>query len=174
MKTLTLSRHQSIWSEQYLFLKQEIESLMGEGDFVIHHIGSTAIQGLVAKPVIDILVEIKDVTMIDNNVDKWNALNFVNKGENGIANRRYLYKGECERIAQVHIYSVGDPNIERHIAVRDYLISHSKEASKYAQVKKEGFDRANGNSKYYVNYKAKFMAQLEQKALLWWNRKSSS
>lgn len=98
----------------------------------IHHIGSTSVPGLMAKPVIDILVEVGTINVVDSyNEAMKKQIGYLPKGENGIPNRRYFSKGGDNRTHQVHVYQQGDEKIASHLMFRDYLITHPKVASEY-------------------------------------------
>lgn len=96
--------------------------MLGQRLTAIHHIGSTAVPGLAAKPVIDIMPVVRAVTEADECRADFEALGYEYLGEFGIPGRRYLRKGGDERTHQMHIFASDDVHaIARHLAVRDYL-----------------------------------------------------
>ena len=103
----------------------------------IHHIGSTAVPGLAAKPIIDILPVVTEITAVDGLRYAFAALSYEYMGEFGIPGRRYLRKGGAHRTHQVHIFGAESQyEIERHLAVRDYLRMHPLKADAYAALKR--------------------------------------
>ena len=94
---------------------QKIKDVFGDEIVNVYHVGSTAIPNINAKPIIDIMVEVKNI----NNVDKFNSkmeqLNYEAHGEYGISKRRYISKGGNNRTHHIHIFEQGNDEIERHL-----------------------------------------------------------
>lgn len=131
----------------------------------IHHIGSTSVKGLCAKPIIDILVEVYDLDTLDAQAANIELLGYEVKGEFGISGRRYFQKGGIQRTHQIHAFKVGSPGVERHLAFRDYLIAFPKIMLEYGAIKKEGVKLCNNNIEKYVAHKNHFIQFHEQQAL---------
>jgi GrpB-like predicted nucleotidyltransferase (UPF0157 family) len=102
----------------------------------IHHVGSTAVPGLAAKPIIDILIEVTGLEALDALHEDMKVIGYKPKGEFGIPGRRYYQKGGKQRTHQIHAFVTGDFNVTRHIAFRDYLRANSDVAREYGEVKK--------------------------------------
>lgn len=90
----------------------------------IYHIGSTSVDGLIAKPVIDIMPVVRDVNRIDDYNTEMIDIGYEPKGENGLPGRRFFQKGGDERTHHIHFYEMGNTEIERHLAFRNYLRTH--------------------------------------------------
>lgn len=102
--------------------KSRLIPLFGENLVFLEHIGSTAVPGLKSKPIIDILVAAKSLSLVDAKQSAFEGLGYEYLGEFGIAGRRYLRKGGDERTHQIHVFRFKDEhNLIRHLAVRDYL-----------------------------------------------------
>ncbi|TOF71387.1 GrpB family protein, partial [Vibrio parahaemolyticus] len=98
------------WANEFSDEKVLLESALNSANVVaIHHIGSTSVKGLCAKPIIDILVEVKSLEELDKNNNLMESLGYEVKGEFGIAGRRYFQKGGIQRSHQVHAFLVGSP-----------------------------------------------------------------
>ncbi len=78
--------HNPEWKIKYQKEADKIYNIMKEEIVKIHHIGSTSIEGIYAKPVIDILVEVKDINNVDNYNEEMKSLGYIAKG--GIRNKR--------------------------------------------------------------------------------------
>jgi len=115
----------------------------------ITHIGSTAVEGLAAKPIIDILIEVSSLQALDANNDAMASLCYVAKGENGIADRRYFQKGGINRTHHVHAFLTADPNITRHIAFKEYLMTHKVIAQQYGTLKRSSAKLCNNDINDY-------------------------
>ncbi len=132
---IVVTDYNPLWAEEYRKEFALIKAVLGSLCTAIHHIGSTAVPSLKAKPVIDIMPVVSDIAAVDNLRGQFEAAGYEYLGEFGIAGRRYLRKGGDERTHQVHIF--GEENtreIERHLAVRDYLLCHPQYAAAYGEL----------------------------------------
>ncbi len=145
-----------------------IRKILGENCLALYHIGSTAVPNLAAKPIIDMMPVVKDLEEIDQKSDQFQNAGYEYLGEFGIPGRRYLRKGGDERTHQIHIFGQENTGeIERHLAVRDYLRSHKQEADRYGQLKKQLAALYPYDIDGYCDGKDSFVKELERKALLW-------
>lgn len=99
----------------------KLQTIFGNEIVDIHHIGSTSVPGLKAKPIIDIMPVVRDINTVDNYNIYMQEIGYEPKGENGIPKRRYFQKGGENRTHHVHIYQTGSYEIKRHLAFRDYF-----------------------------------------------------
>jgi GrpB-like predicted nucleotidyltransferase (UPF0157 family) len=136
----------------------------------VHHIGSTSVPGLAAKPVIDLMAIVDDVTEIDRYRPMWENLNYEAWGELGIARRRYFTRNDegGKRIAQLHCFGRGSSHVERHLAFRDYLRSHPEVARAYESEKRRCASLYPDDSHRYSDCKADWIVETESKALAWY------
>jgi len=155
------------WINEFNTEKICLYELLGNLVQDIHHIGSTSIPGLAAKPIIDIILEVSNLDGLDKLSSKMNLLGYEAKGEFGIVGRRYFVKGSFDRSHQIHAFQVGDENIKRHIAFRDYIKSHPDVKREYAVLKKKLAIECNNNIDQYCDGKDKFVKFYELKALEW-------
>ena len=133
---------------------------------MIHHIGSTAIVGLAAKPIIDIMPVVKRLDEVDVVSNKFEKIGYEYLGEFGIKGRRYLRKGVTERTHQIHIFEQGDSiNVKRHLAFRDYIQTHEDEMKEYARLKKDLAQKFPYDIDSYCDGKEEFIKKIEAKAL---------
>lgn len=96
------------WKQMFRDEAKKLRSIFGNEIIDIHHIGSTSVPELKAKPIIDILSVVRDIHIIDNNNDEMKKVGYEPKGENGIPGRRYFQKGGDNRTHHVHIYQLGN------------------------------------------------------------------
>lgn len=100
----------------------------------IHHIGSTAVPGIHAKPIVDLLPVVRSVSKLDEQQAVLKQLGYQYWGEYGIAGRRYCTLDEAAtgaRKFQLNCFEVDSPQIERHLAFRDYLRANPAKAQEY-------------------------------------------
>ena len=169
MREVKVVPHQAGWKEKFEKEKSSLAKLLP--DAAIHHIGSTSVRGLAAKPIIDIMIEVPKLTKIDEQAEEFSQLDFVGKGEYGIPNRRYFYKGEGnERAVHLHIFPYGIDHVIRHLAFRDYLRQHDTEAHRYGELKSSLAKRFPHDMEGYINGKDQFVKDLEKKALEWYEK----
>ena len=151
-----------------LFRKEAdaISRILGDNLVLIHHIGSTSVPFLAAKPIIDIMPVVKDLSGVDAVSEEFVKLGYEYLGEFGIKGRRYLRKGGQERTHQIHIFQINDDvNIARHLAFRDYLRSHRDVAMEYAELKKDLAARFPYDIDGYCDGKDAFVKGIETLAL---------
>ncbi len=159
---VVVTEYNPIWPEMFEIEANYIQKILGDNCVAIHHIGSTAVPGLAAKPIIDIMPVVKSLEEVDMVVARFEKIGYEYLGEYGITGRRYLRKGGDERTHQIHIFAYDDTvNIERHIAFRDYLRTHLKEREEYAHLKKALAERYPYNIDGYCNGKESFVRRIE-------------
>ena len=134
-----------------------------------HHIGSTAVPGLIAKPIIDLMPLVADLAALDHERSVVEALGYRWHGEYGIAGRRYctLEIGD-RRVAQLHFFTMGSQEAHRHLAFRDYLRAHPGAASAYAAAMRHARDAYPQDSHAYGAAKQPWIDQTEAQALAWY------
>jgi GrpB-like predicted nucleotidyltransferase (UPF0157 family) len=160
--------HDRKWAEKYQAESRRLRAILGDNVVSIHHIGSTAIPGILAKPIIDILVEVRDLSLVDAFNEKMTLRGYLPKGEYGIPGRRYFRKGtDTHHTHHVHVFQTGDPNVERHLAFRDYLRTHPLEAQVYSQLKESLALRFHDDPESYMDGKDEFIRKIDDKAKTW-------
>jgi GrpB-like predicted nucleotidyltransferase (UPF0157 family) len=158
------------WPKLYQSEVARLHNVIGREIVSAHHIGSTAIPKMSAKPIIDILLEVKSISKFDDYNDEMISLGYNPRGELGIPGRRYFSRDEPVdvRTHHVHAFQSGDKGIERHLAFRDYMIAHSDAAREYAQLKKNLARAFPSDIAGYCDGKESFVDDMEKKAILWY------
>lgn len=155
------------WPDKFEKERSVIVDALGDQVVQVHHIGSTAVPGLRAKPVIDILLEVKDVEALDAYAAEMVNLGYVPKGEFGIPGRRFYLKGLYDRTHHIHAFNAGVPDVWRHLTFRDYLIAHPSIAKEYEELKLKCADECDNDSDKYGYGKESFIRSHDMKALEW-------
>jgi GrpB-like predicted nucleotidyltransferase (UPF0157 family) len=167
--------HDPQWAEQFEQEVEELTLILGREIVAIHHIGSTAIPGIVAKPIIDVLVEVRDIERIDAFNGAMIARGYLPKGTFGIAGRRFFIKGdETHRTHHIHAFERGHPQVARHLAFRDYLRAHFGEAEAYGRLKEALARRFPHDIEGYMAGKHDFIREIERRAELWMRREEEA
>ncbi len=151
------------WPELFESEAEGIKQALGSNCIEIHHIGSTSIPGLRAKPIIDILPVVRNIQEVDKAIRAMEALGYEAKGEYGMAFRRYFQKGGNVRTHHVHVYQEGDPEISRYLKFRDWMRSHPSDAESYAKLKVELALKFPHDILQYCNGKDAFVASIDAK-----------
>lgn len=119
------------WPKIFEAESQKIKNVLGDNCIAIHHIGSTSVPGLSAKPVIDMILVIKDPEKV---IQQLESLGFKFKGEYNIPMRLYFNRSEGIEI-NLHVYQEGHPEIELNLLFREYLRDHPEVREEYASLK---------------------------------------
>ncbi len=152
------------WPNLFSIEKNRIQDALGENCIGIHHIGSTSVPGLAAKPVIDMIPVVRDIMKVDNSNNAMQQLGYEAKGEYGIAFRRYFQKGAEYRTHHAHVFEEGSPEIERHLKFRDWMRSHPSDLDAYAALKQELAKNHPNDIMAYCLGKEAFIADIDNKA----------
>nr|WP_295614724.1 GrpB family protein [Chamaesiphon sp. GL140_3_metabinner_50] len=161
--------HDRNWQRVFLAESQHLTMALGENMVNIYHIGSTSIPTIYAKPIIDILIEVKDLAKVDERDREIGSLGYVGMGEHGIVGRRFFRKDNAEglRTHHIHTFETGSPQIDRHLAFRDYLISHPETALEYSELKQQLAQKYPNDIESYMDGKAEFISKIDKKAAQW-------
>lgn len=152
------------WPHSYASEAEKIKGLLGKNCVTIYHIGSTAVPGLAAKPIIDIMIAVKDILEVDSLQAKFEELGYVAKGEHGIPFRRYFQRGTDLRTHHIHIYEEGSSEIERHLHFRDYLKANPDVCQEYESLKIALAKQHPYDINAYCNAKDAFIQEIDKKA----------
>jgi GrpB-like predicted nucleotidyltransferase (UPF0157 family) len=143
--------------------------VLGPTLVIVHHIGSTAVPGLAAKPIVDLMALVTDLADLDRERGRVEALGYHWHGELGISGRRYctLSTEIGIRIVQLHFFKTDSPHAERHLAFRNYLRAHPETANAYENVKRRARDLHPNDSHAYSDEKDAWIRKMEATALTW-------
>lgn len=157
------------WRVAFAVEAECIRGALQDRQIEVHHIGSTAIPGIFAKPIIDILLVVPSLELLDSKVPSMEALGFESLGEFGIAGRRYFRKNSTTgiRTHQVHAFKAGSAGVRRHLAYRDYLRSHPEAAQEYSLLKQRLANEFPQSMQDYIDGKDAFVKHHESLALEW-------
>ncbi|MEM8490296.1 MAG: GrpB family protein [Pseudomonadota bacterium] len=159
--------HNPDWKRNFEDEKKLLTGRLGTLVARVHHIGSTSVPGLAAKPIIDMILEVPDLADLDSARRTFLDLGYEVMGEYGIPGRRYFRKGGDRRTHHIHAFEVGDANVDRHVAFRDYLMAHPAERLAYENLKIQLAREADNDIDRYCDGKEDFVKFHEAKALLW-------
>jgi GrpB-like predicted nucleotidyltransferase (UPF0157 family) len=156
------------WLLHFKDAADQITTVLVSNLISAHHIGSTAVPGLAAKPIIDILLVVRSLEALDACNDAMGRLGYIAKSENGIAGRRYFQRLDGERhLVHIHAFKEGHPEITRHLNFRDYLIAHPQTAQAYQELKQKLASVFKASPQDYTAGKEFFIREVDTRAASW-------
>ncbi len=161
---ILLTEHKSCWGDWYEEEQQRIRRILHKYDLRIHHIGSTAVKHLWAKPIVDILMELSEyssITDIKEQLVKGGYLCMSEKENRVFLNRGYTDTGFAERVFHVHVRFEGDND---ELYFRDFLRSHPSVAKEYEALKISLWKKYEHNRDAYTNAKSEFIRKYTELA----------
>jgi GrpB-like predicted nucleotidyltransferase (UPF0157 family) len=169
MRKVEVVDHNLRWQDDFADEAGRIAEALGGEVVTIHHIGSTSIPAIASKPIIDILLEVCDVTALDAKASAMENLDYEAKGEFGIPGRRYFRKDDADgrRTHHVHAFAAGSSEAVRHLTFRDYLVAHPVEARAYGELKRRLAEAHPDDADAYMEGKDDFIKQIDEKAARW-------
>lgn len=162
-----LSEFNEDWSRRFHEEANCLKNIFKDEIVRFEHFGSTSVPGMKAKPVIDMMCIVKNISKIDLFNNTMRSLDYDVAGEWGISGRRLFRKGGENRTHHIHFYEVNNPQIERHLIFRDYLKFHPEEVIRYSQFKEELAQHFENTNEYSPAKKA-FVIEIEKLALAWY------
>lgn len=156
------------WEQLYHIEESILKEVLEENLCCIYHIGSTSIPTIgFAKPIIDILIVVKNINNIDLYHREMVTLGYTPKGENGIKGRRYFSKGKENRTHHLHIFQEGNENIKTHLIFKDYLINNPLQAKTYGDLKVKLQKQFPNEHDKYQQGKQQYVNELVNNAKEW-------
>lgn len=171
-----LCPHDPAWRDWAAREGERLQAGIGEALVTVHHIGSTAIPGIRAKPLLDLIPVFRSLAELDAARDRFASLGYQWRGEYGLPRRRYctLVSASGRRLVHAHCYALGDSEIDRHLAFRDYLRAHSDIARAYEVEKLRCQLLHADNSAAYSEAKHAWIQRIQADAISWWNGRRRS
>lgn len=151
------------WKIEFEKIKAELMMVLSDKIISIEHVGSTSVEGLAAKPIIDIDI------VIDNNFEEvriaLESISYIHEGDLGIHGREAFKYYNKEHLMKHHLYVCNKENEElyRHIKFRDYLKVHKVDRDKYSLVKKEMVKKYPEDIELYIDGKEPIILEIHKK-----------
>ncbi|WP_291583876.1 GrpB family protein [Clostridium sp. UBA6640] len=153
------------WKEEYNKEEKLLHSVIGKYVLDIQHVGSTSIEGLDAKPIIDIAVAVESLDKVECFKDLLEDMGYQYGGNAGVEGRLMFAKGsEDLRTHYLHIETLNGPIWKNHIYFRDYLRLHKEYIHQYLELKRDLAEKFEDDRYSYTNEKDKFISMVLEKA----------
>lgn len=167
--TIAVEAYNPVWPTLFEEEKARIVALIGPYLEDMQHVGSTAVAGLAAKPIIDILAGVHSLDNVPHCVGPLESLGYEYLGEYGIPKRHYFRKPalpitQQPRTHHIHMVERGHWEGEKLLLFRDYLRAHPETAEEYARLKHNLAVRYRDNREAYTDGKTDFVRSVLAKA----------
>ena len=155
-KKVIVLPYDTAWQTAFKQIKSEIEKALAGFVIGIEHVGSTSVDGMSAKPCIDIDVVIKDYSVFDAVVNRLAEIGYIHEGDLGIKDREAFKYEDKPHLMNHHLYVCpqNSEELHRHITFREYLRSNPKEVEKYSKVKETAAKLYPNDIDKYIEYKS--------------------
>ena len=161
-KRVVVVPYDEAWKNAFEEIKTEIEAEIGGLIIGIEHVGSTSVEGMSAKPCIDIDVIIKDYSVFGEIVRKLGAIGYIHEGDLGIQDREAFKYANKPHLMTHHLYVCprDSEELHRHIAFRDFLRKNPEAVKKYSRVKETAAQLFPDSIDQYIEYKSPCIEEL--------------
>ena len=150
------------WQRNFAAIKRELECALGPLALRIEHVGSTAVEGLSAKPCIDIDVVIRDYDVFGAVVNKLAEIGYQHEGDLGIRDREAFCYSDKPHLQTHHLYvcPLQSAELHRHLTFRDFLRTHPEAVRQYGAVKEAAARLFPDDIDGYIRYKTPCIEEL--------------
>lgn len=158
-----LTEHRDCWADWYKEEADTLRGVLGPGP-ELHHVGSTAIDGIWAKPIVDILIEAADMAALGAAKEALKAAGYIcmsDSGDRADFNKGYTPEGFAQRVFHLHLRLMGDHD---ELYFLDYLNAHPEAAKEYEELKLGLWKRYEHDRDGYTRQKTEFVREYTRKA----------
>lgn len=148
------------WAEDYLDHRRRILDALAAVDVEIEHIGSTSVPGLAAKPIVDIVVTVPDITAEEDYLDQLLAAGY----ELRVREPRHRLVRTPARDVHVHLYGRGDAAVDEYLLLRDHLRTDANDRALYESVKRSLISHPWGDMNDYADAKNDVIRTIKARA----------
>jgi GrpB-like predicted nucleotidyltransferase (UPF0157 family) len=157
---IAIQDYDPLWPQRFETLQSRIDAVLAGSITAIEHVGSTAVPGLAAKPIIDIDVLLTSAADLPLVISKLASLGYQHRGDLGIPSREAFRAPPDDFPHHLYVCSPGSLEYRRHVAFRDYLRTHPRDASAYADLKRKLANQFAPDREAYTQAKSEFVAEV--------------
>lgn len=164
-KKVTVVPYDYKWNEEFQKIKLDLEKMLEDSIIAIEHVGSTSVEGLSAKPIIDIDIIIKSYDNFHDVKSRLESLGYYHEGDLGISGREAFGYVEKQEFMTHHLYVCPQDSdeLKRHIAFRDYLRINKEDRDKYSEIKLHAAKNYPTDIDSYIENKSPFISEIYKK-----------
>ena len=160
-RTVEVVNYNPDWPKMFIAARDDLNEVLGKDILEIHHIGSTAVRGISAKPIIDMLAVVNRIEVADNWKTDLNKLRYNTHGEYGIPGRRFFSRDTGgKRTHHLHVFAEGNPQIKRHLQFRDSLKANPGVKRYYSRLKESLAAKFPEDIESYIKGKKDFIDKI--------------
>ena len=160
MNSVIIQDYDPRWPQLFETLRSRIEAVIQGMAAAIEHVGSTAVPGLAAKPIIDLdvlLISASDLPLV---IAKLASIGYGHRGDLGVAGREAFRTPPNDLPHHLYVCPSSSPEYKRHISFRNYLRTHPGDANSYASLKRELVRTFGDDREAYTQAKSRFVAEI--------------
>jgi len=157
---LTLHDYDAEWVDSYLGHRARILGALAASRVEIEHIGSTSVPGLAAKPIVDIVVVVDDITAEEDYLQPLLAAGYLLR----VREPAHRLVRTPARDTHVHIYERGDPAVDAYLLLRDHLRSDPDDRALYERTKRTLLERQWSDMNHYADAKTDVIEAIKARA----------
>ena len=157
---LELHEHDERWADTYLEHRRRIQDALAAVDVDVEHIGSTSVPGLAAKPVVDVVVTVDDITAEEDYLDALLAAGY----ELRVREPRHRLVRTPARDVHVHVYGRGDPAVDEYLLLRDHLRRDAEDRALYEGTKRALLSERWDDTNAYADAKTDVIDAIKARA----------
>jgi GrpB-like predicted nucleotidyltransferase (UPF0157 family) len=164
-KSVVIEEYTSDWVLRFQEEKRILKGILRDKAIAIEHIGSTSIEGLGAKPIVDIMVGVSHLNEVDEFIEPLKKVGYEYVFHKEFPNRRFFRKGQWRAgTHHLHIYQYESEEWKNHILFRNYLRTHPDQLKQYQQLKKDLAEKYHFERAAYTKAKEPFILTVIKKA----------
>jgi GrpB-like predicted nucleotidyltransferase (UPF0157 family) len=148
------------WPAAFQQLRERLAATLGQFAVAIEHVGSTAVPGLAAKPIIDLDVVIADRADLPAAIERLHPLGYLHEGDLGVPGREAFTTPAGTPAHHLYVCATGTPALDRHLAFRNALRADPALAGAYGDLKRNLAARLGRDRAGYTDAKSAFIEQV--------------
>jgi GrpB-like predicted nucleotidyltransferase (UPF0157 family) len=161
-----LALYSPLWADFFRAEKESLSRILGTSALAFEHIGSTSIPGMVAKPIIDMMVAVRGLNEVEDFLKGLCCLGYQDRGSGGAPDRRYFVKGkESRRTHHLNFTEFNSGFWKEHTLFRDYLRTHPEVAAEYSSLKQALAQEFHEDRASYTSSKEEFVQSVLLRAV---------
>lgn len=159
-RTLALAHYDPLWPEAYVEQKQRIRGALGRAAVQIEHIGSTSVPGLAAKPIIDVLVTVADITAEEDYLEQLLQAGYDLR----VREPGHRLVRTPARDVHVHVMNVGDEAADDYLLFRNHLRANREDRDLYERTKRALMEQDWADMNAYAEAKTGVITEIKERA----------
>lgn len=160
--SIEIADYDGTWPSQFAGLANRVRARLGNLVRRVEHVGSTAVPGLPAKPIIDLDVVVSSDSDLRLAITRFTEMGYTHEGDMGISGRHAFAWPPGEHRHHLYLLTEGAEELHRHIAFRDALRGDRDLRDHYGVLKRELADRCSGDRAAYTDGKAEFIESVPE------------